>query len=209
MQNKAEYEIKNLSQLNHSQVEQAVAIFIDGFYYIYEKTVSKDKMLLKKLFIDALDYDMVFVCLYKEQVVGFLGLGNCYKRCVALSKEICKRLFGNFKGAMIYMQMGGILHEITVHEINEGYIDYLTTDDDYRGKGIATRLIKYVCDTLSYESYTLDVLSKNTRAKRLYEHLGFVQTNIKKNPLIILGGFGNQIVMKLDVEKVKKGNWVG
>lgn len=138
MQNKIEYEIKKLFELNHSQVEQAVAIFINGFYYIYAKAVSRDKTLLKELFIDAFDYDMVFVCLYEDRVVGFLGLGNSHKRCVALSKEICKRLFGNIKGAMIYMQMGGILHEITVHEINEGYIDYITTDDNHRGKGIAT-----------------------------------------------------------------------
>ena len=201
MQNKAEYEIMKLSELNPSQVEQAVAIFIDGFYYIYAKAVSKDKTLLKELFIDAFDYNMVFVCLYEKRVVGFLGLGNSYKRCIALSKETCKRLFGSFKGAMIYMQMGGMLHEITVHGINEGYIDYITTDDSYRGKGIATRLIKYAC-----ESYTLDVLSKNKTAKRLYEHLGFVQTNIKKNPLVMLGGFGNQIVMKLEIDKAKKGN---
>lgn len=206
MQNKTEYEIKKLSELNHAQVEQAVAVFIDGFYYIYAKAVSKDKTLLKKLFIDAFDYDMVYVYLYEGRVVGFLGLGNSHKRCIALRKETCKRLLGSFKGAMIYMQMGGILHEITVHGINEGYIDYITTDDNYRGQGIATRLIKYACDTLSYESYTLDVLSKNTTAKKLYEHLGFVQTNIKKNLLVKLGGFGNQIVMKLEVDKAKKGN---
>ena len=102
------------------------------------------------------------------------------------------------------MQMGGMLHEITVHGINEGYIDYITTDDNYRGKGIATRLIKYASDKLSYESLSLDVLSKNTTAKRLYEHLGFVQTHIKRNPLVILGGFGSQIVMKLEVDKDKK-----
>lgn len=204
MQNKTEYDIKKLSELNPWQVEQAVAIFIDGFYYIYAKAVSKDKTLLKELFIDAFDYDMVYGCLYEDRVVGFLGLGNSHKRCITLNKETCKRLFGSFKGAMIYMQMGRMLHEITVQGINEGYIDYITTDDNYRGKGIATRLIKYVCDTLSYKSYTLDVLSKNTTAKRLYEHLGFVQTHIKKNPLVMLGGFGNQIVMKLEVDKDKK-----
>ena len=151
MQNKTEYEIKKLSELNHVQVEQAVAVFIDGFYYIYAKAVSKDKTLLKKLFIDAFDYDMVYVCLYEGRVVGFLGLGNSHKRCIALRKETCKRLLGSFKGAVIYMQMGGILHEITIHGINEGYIDYITTDDNYRGQGIATRLIKYACDTLSFE----------------------------------------------------------
>lgn len=204
MQNKAEYEIKKLSELNHAQVEQAVAVFIDGFYSIYAKAVSKDKTLLKELFIDAFDCDMVYVCLYEGRVVGFLGLGNSHKRCVALSKETCKHLLGNFKGAMIYMQMSGMLHEITVHGINEGYIDYIATDDNYRRKGIATRLIKYACDTLPYESYTLDVLSKNTTAKRLYEHLGFVQIKIKKNPLVILSGMGYQIVMKLKVDKSKK-----
>lgn len=206
MQNQTEYEIKKLSELNRSQVMQAVALFVDGFYYIYEMAVSKDKALLLQLFIDAFDYDMVFVCLHEERIVGFLGLGNSIKRCVALSKETCKRLLGKFKGTMVYLQMGGMLHEITVHGTDEGYIDYVTTDSDYRGKGIATKLIKHVCDTLLYKNYTLDVLSKNNTAKRLYEHLGFAQTQIKKNPLVMLSGLGYQIVMKLEVDKAKKGN---
>lgn len=206
MQNKTEYEIKKLSELNRSQAEQAIALFVDGFYYIYEKAVSKDKALLQQLFIDAFNCDMVFVCLHEERIVGFLGLGNSIKRCVSLSKETFKRLLGKFKGTMIYLQMGGMLHEITVHGANEGYIDYITTDNDYRGKGIATKLIKYVCDTLPYKNYTLDVLSKNNTAKRLYEHLGFVETKIKKNPLVMLSGMGYQIVMKLEVDKSKKRN---
>lgn len=206
MQNKTEYEIKKLSELNSSQVEQAIALFVDGFYYIYKKAISKDKALLQQLFIDAFDCDMVFVCLHEKRIVGFLGLGNRIKRCVALNKETFKRLLGKFRGTMIYLQMGGMLHEITVHGTDEGYIDYITTDSDYRGKGIATKLIKYVCDTLPYKSYTLDVLSKNNAAKRLYEHLGFDQIQIKKNPLVMLSGFGYQIVMKLDVDKAKKGS---
>lgn len=159
---------------------------------------------MQQLFIDAFDYDMVFACLHEERVVGFLGLGNSTKRCVAMSKETCKRLFGQFKGRMIYLQMGGMLHEITVQGVNEGYIDYITTDSACRGKGIATKLIKYVCDTLSYQSYTLDVLSKNTTAKRLYEHLGFVQVRIKKNLLVMFSGMGHQIVMKLELFKANK-----
>ena len=200
MQIKTKYEIKKLSELNYAQAEQAIELFVDGFYFIYEKTVSKDKTLLQQLFIDAFDYNMVFVCLHEERLIGFLGIGNSIKRCVTLSKETCKRLLGKFKGTMIYLQMGGMLHKITVHGMNEGYIDYITTGSDYRGKGIATKLIKYICDTLPYKSYTLDVLSKNITAKRLYEHLGFVQTKIKKNPLVMLSGMGYQIVMKLEAD---------
>lgn len=204
MQNETEYKIKKLSELSCSQTEHAVALFVDGFYYIFKKAVSKDKALLQQLFIDAFDCDMVFVCLHEERIVGFLGLGNSKKRCVTLSKVTCKHLLGKMKGSLIYLQMGGMLHEITVHEMNEGYIDYLTTDSDYRGKGIATMLIKYVCDTLPYTSYSLDVLSKNDTAKRLYEHLGFIQTKTKKSPLVMLSGMGYPIVMKLEVEECKK-----
>ena len=199
MEIKTDYQIVKLSQLNCAQTEQAIDLFVDGFYNIFSMSVSKDKDLLKELFIDAFDRDMVFVCLSKESVIGFLGLGNINKRCVCLSRETCKRLLGKFKGALIYAQMGRMLHEITVHAPDEGYIDYITTDSHYRGKGIATKLIKYICDTLPYKQYMLDVLSKNTNAKNLYEYLGFTQVRIKKNPLVMLSGMGRQIIMKLDV----------
>lgn len=56
----------SLSNKMKGEIEQAVAIFIDGFYYIYAKAVSKDKTLLQELFIEAFDYEMVYVCLYED-----------------------------------------------------------------------------------------------------------------------------------------------
>ena len=195
------YKICAASELSQTQKEEAVGLFVNGFYNIFSMGVSGDKAVLRQLFIDAFDYNMVYVCIMDDKVVGFLGLANAEKRPVSLSKEICKQLLGRFKGALIYKQMGDMLHKVTVREKTQGYIDYITTDAAYRGKGVATKLIQYICGTLPYESYTLEVLSKNTKAKHLYEKLGFVQIKEKKNLFVMLGGLGSEIVMRLTVKE--------
>lgn len=196
-----EFKIEKLSQLNQEQAEAAVSLFVDGFYNIFQMAVSKDKKLLQQLFTDAFDVDMVYICLCDDEPVGFLGLGDMHKRPVQIKKETCQMLLGKLKGALIYKQMGGMLHEITVHDADEGYIDYLTTSVHHRGKGIATKLIEYLCDELPFKRYSLEVLSKNLNAKKLYEHIGFTFVRAKKNPLILLSGLGYPIVMMLETGK--------
>jgi ribosomal protein S18 acetylase RimI-like enzyme len=67
-------------------------------------------------------------------------------------------------------------------------IDYIATDESYRGKGIATKLIEYVCNGLGYKECYLEVLSRNVTAKRLYEHTGFVEYKRVHNPVSLMHG---------------------
>lgn len=94
-----------------------------------------------------------------------------------------------------------IMGKPVVKEDTECSIDFLTTDVNYRRKGIATQLIGYIYKDMNYESYLLEVFSTNTNAKRLYEKLGFETQEIQKNIFIRLRGLGSIIKMKKYVNK--------
>lgn len=67
---------------------------------------------------------------------------------------------------------------LTVLDDDEPFIAFLFTRPDRVGAGIATGLIAGVCDALArdgHDSITLWVNPANTRAVRLYRHLGFAQ----------------------------------
>ena len=193
------YQIVRLSELNEKHINQAVILFVEGFYNMF-KGITRDKSILQELFKDSFDFQMVYVYLQNDCVVGFLGLGNSQKRAITLKKETCRKLFGAFKGTMIYKQMGSMLEKITVQNENEGYIDYITTDAQFRGMGIGTRLLQYVCNNLPYEYYILEVLLKNMNAIKLYEKLGFNRIKTTTNIMFMLNGFGKSIIMRLEVK---------
>lgn len=200
-QNPGTYRITTLSRLNGEQVLAAIRIFIDGFYNIFSISVTRDRDILCHLFEDSFVRDKIFICLDGDTPVGFLGLADCSGRVVKLHLDTCIRLFGKRKGKMLYRQMGKMLEKINVKTDREAYIDFVATDDKYRGKGVATRLFRYIFRELPYRSYTLDVLSKNIPARHLYETLGFQKVKTLFSPLTVLFGFGSTILMNIQLEE--------
>lgn len=69
------------------------------------------------------------------------------------------------------------------------YINAIATYEAYQGKGVARRLFS-VCDDYAKDAgcseISLIVASENTRAKRLYEHLGFHR--IQSRPVVSYEG---------------------
>jgi ribosomal protein S18 acetylase RimI-like enzyme len=58
-------------------------------------------------------------------------------------------------------------------EPGTGSVEYVATKAKFRGKGVASTLIKHIVREGGYTSYVLDVADTNTNAFRLYEALGF------------------------------------
>lgn len=184
--------IAKLSELDNEYKAMAVHLFVDSFYNMYT-SITKDKIVLNELLLYSLDFSLVYVAIYDNNVVGFMGIANNKKRTMRFDKMKCIELLGKVKGSIVYKQLGSILEKPNVKNDNEMCIDYLATDRNYRGRGIATKLIEYACNELGYEECYIEVLSKNITAKRLYEHTGF--TEYKKTYNL---GFGY-------ISKMKKG----
>ena len=193
-------EIKKLNELDESQVNQAMSVFVEGFYNVFS-SVSKDKEKLHRLFKNSFDYNMTYVYLQDGEVLGFLGIGTYEKRSLKLDKEILiETMGGGLGGKISYKAMSPALEKVNVKSPEEVYIDYIATNPEHRSKGIGTKLLEYVRDGLGYKHIELEVFSKNPRAKQLYERVGFKVVKVKFDLITVLQGFGKRIMMRLDVE---------
>ena len=192
-------EIKKLSELDDEQVNQAICVFIDGFYNVFS-TISKDKEKLHKLFKNSFDYDMTYAYLQDGEAVGFLGLADYQKRPLKLNKEIFMETIGGFAGKVSYKAMRAAMEKLNVVSPQEIYIDYIAASPEHRSKGVGGKLIEFVRDTLGYKHIELEVFSKNPRAKKFYERAGFKVIKVKKDFVMAIQGFGRRIIMRLDSE---------
>ena len=188
------YSIMQYGKLDEIHKLETVKIFIDGFGHFMNFT--KDRNILKSLFLEGLDPFHIYVLIENETVIGLLGLGTNKMRPVKLDMDTCIKFFGKLKGAMICKQANAIFQSKTVKGDTDLYIDVLATSKQFRGKGVATRLLQYSFDLQGYRNYYLEVFSKNTNAKRLYEKMGFVEYKKTRFSLLSFQGFGYPIKMK-------------
>jgi len=192
-----QHNIKLLSELTEAQAAQAFDMFAEGFYFIFSP-ISKDKAKLRELFLASFDRSMAYVCLIEDKPVGFLAVGTNKRQPVNMGKEACLRVLGRVKGTMVYRFAAPILAKPHTDDPEEGYLDYLTTDPAYRGRGIGTAMFRHVCENLPYRRYTFEVLSKNETAIRLYAKLGIRQVKVKSDPVASLVGHGKPIIMAFE-----------
>lgn len=189
------YKVKKLSDLNDEHIHQVSKIFIDSFYYMFEKfckEIDSIRVCFEKAFIPS----MFYVALDNNKVVGFIGISNNKKRVVDFEKSMFIEKFGDIKGKYFYWQLKKLIGVPIVKNENECYIDFVAVDKEYRNRGVGTTLFKYIHYNKRYKSYSLDVLSKNEGAKKLYESLGYKTTHIKKSFVTNISGLGHFIIMQ-------------
>ena len=192
-------EIVKLSDLDETQLNQAVDVFIEGFYNTL-KSVAKDKEKLHKLFKHSFDCDMTYAYLYEGDAVGFLGVANHRKRPIKLSQATFVEVLGGLAGKQSYKAVSAAFEKIKVHNPDEILIDYIATHPEHRSMGIGKKMIEYVRDNLGYRSIWLEVSSKNSRGIAFYEREGFKKVSAKTNLLVMLQGFGKMITMRMEAK---------
>ena len=111
--------------------------------------------------------------------------------------EIESRVFSNdsfalSKNSLRYHLKNNIVFKITKEEKLAGYIlwlkrkDYyrlysLAIDNDFRGLGLASKLLEYSLENLEKEKFSLEVKVSNLDAIRLYKKFGFKVSKILKD----------------------------
>ena len=193
-------EIKKLSELNETQVNQAINVFVEGFYNVFSR-ICKEKSKFHIIFKNSFDFDMTYAYLLDEDAIGFLGLADNNKRPVKINKEIYMEEIGGTAARISYKGLSSSLEKVNVFDPQEIGIDFIATDPAYRSKGIGAQLIEYVRDTLGYKHISLEVFSKNPRAQKMYEREGFKVVEVKNNLMLILQGLGKRVIMRWDAEE--------
>ena len=82
---------------------------------------------------------------------------------------------------------------------NEGYIDFLGVNPEFRKMGVATALFDYTYKTHPYKTYYIDVVYNNDPAINLYKKLGYSIIKKKKGFIQIVSGLKCEYFMKHEV----------
>jgi len=181
-----------IRSFDEKDFEKVTRILVDSFYgkFKHLTNLSKEKLikLLKESgFSDDKTFDGYFVAEKNKSVVGVLLLswkGQKRKKpkssgFINLAKE-----YGFFR--VIKFMFGAVLLREKLNE-SECYIEHIAVDNEKRGEGIGTALLKfgenYAFKKLKKERFTLNVAAHNKGAFKLYKKLGFNAVNYQESLL--------------------------
>lgn len=184
--------IVNLNTLSEEKKSEAVKVFTEGFKDTL-KFATKDEAL--KLFLLSFDFNMMYVYIKDDEVLGILGVSTLKDRVYDFKEDVCKQIFKK-KGKLIYKQLRMSTDTVPITKDNQIYVELVATSENHRNKGIAGKLLYYVCDMEGYKECHLEVLSKNKNAHRLYKKLGFEEYKKSFNFFTFIQGLGSPIFMK-------------
>jgi ribosomal protein S18 acetylase RimI-like enzyme len=150
-------------------------IYVDGFgkHFTF---FSPDQEVLIKAFEHMLVLDVFYVAILEGKIVG---IGACTDGKVHSVEPLWKDLsthFGLLKGTFAYFALRHEFHKPAMRTGNRiASVEFFATDSRYRGKGIASAIIKYFLNNPAYDEFILEVADTNIDAVRLYKKLGFVE----------------------------------
>lgn len=186
--------IVSYENLTESEKIEFVEIFFEGFGHLFN--LKKDIDKFKSLLCVSLHPINSYAYLSDNQVLGILLLATNKLRPLKLNEQVAIELFGKIKGVLMCRQINAIFQSKVVEKEKDLYIDVLGVSQKARKQGIGTELLRYAFSIEGFNTYFIEVLSKNINAKRLYKNIGF--SEIKKNyfsPIRLLG-YGFPIKMK-------------
>lgn len=188
-------EIRCLSQLEASQVQQTAALLVDSFYSMF-KGITKERELLQKLFTPCMQLDLIYVLLKEDRVAGLIAVSDSRRRAIVMKEETCVSVFGPVKGKILAWQLGKMLSIPAVKGDRSGYVDFIATSPEYRRKGVGGQLLTFAESGLDFDELYLDVLKDNLPAVSLYEKMGYRTETLKKSILMRLAGIKAMYIMK-------------
>ncbi|KAF0820081.1 MULTISPECIES: GNAT family N-acetyltransferase [unclassified Cytobacillus] len=168
--------INRASELKGTIRNEMSVIFVDGFYQ-WLNYFSKDKAKLYRTFAHMFNTEVFYTASVDNHIAALAACTNNTPAVKLKYSEFRKHL-GFIMGSLAYIilkkEFEKKQYPFQVSE-NMGAIEFVATSVNYRGRGMATELLKSIMDSASYDEYVLEVADTNTNAIKLYEKLGFAE----------------------------------
>lgn len=171
-------EIEITQTLSSTQLDQAATLLLETFpekILPYFKSQQKLINMIKKSIIP----EMGFYALYKDKIVGIIGIYEEGRQFINLRFSILKEELPLFKAIPIYI-VYKFAKSVTRIYLGKFSLDPVAVHKDFRRMKIGTRLMKSITQygiKKGYPEVRLFVIEPNTMAQAFYEKCGFV--NIK------------------------------
>lgn len=167
--------IIKVSTASHDLRPAISKIFVEGFYE-WLKFFSKDKEKLARTFTHIFNPEVFYAAVENDIVLGFAACSDGTNPSVQLKQQEFRKHLGFIKGTIAYRVLRREFEEKPYpFEIlpDMGAVEFVATDSQHRGRGVATQIIRYIHETTPYTTYVLEVADTNTKALKLYEKLGY------------------------------------
>ncbi|MCL2382563.1 MAG: GNAT family N-acetyltransferase [Treponema sp.] len=176
-------EIKSAKDLKGNIQEKISKLYVEAFGKDMD-VISKNPEKLVKAFTHMFVVDDFYVCIIDNEVVGMAACANKETYSIKHDKKVLIKELGLIKGFVANKIFKKIFTKPRKYAIEiddkTGSIENVTTDSNYRNKGIATSIMEYIFALNIYEKYILEVLDTNENAIKLYKKLGFKEVGTQK-----------------------------
>lgn len=168
-------EIQRASEYSKNTNDIISEIFVDGFYQ-WLHYFSKDKKKLVRAFSHMFNLDVFYVALSDGKICGIAACNDGRIKSVHLEKKALKKHLGFVRGTIANIMLKREFEEKPYPfsiEPEMGCIEFVAVSLEYRGKGVASVIIRHIFQTTPYSNYVLEVADTNLSAVNLYTKLGF------------------------------------
>ena len=153
--------------------DTATQLYFNALKEKLEPILSSDGRA-QEMIASNLATDKCLVAICDDKLVGIMGIQTKNGGFVNPSLKTMIRIYGILGGIFRLMGLVILNHTTTTNEL---YVDGVAVAHEMRGKGIGSHMFGLLEQTASkkgFRTISLEVIDTNTRAKALYEHLGFV-----------------------------------
>lgn len=173
-------------------------IFVEGFYQ-WLRYFSKDKQKLAGAFEHMFITDFFYLSVIDGEITGITACTDGKTSCVYLKRrEFIKHLGfvrGNIACSVLKKEFMMRKYPFNIQP-GTASIEFVATAPEFRGKGIAASIIRYIIDVTSHAEYVLEVADTNENAVRLYQKLGFAEFQRVKQKYSEQSGINYLVYMK-------------
>jgi ribosomal protein S18 acetylase RimI-like enzyme len=164
---------------------QMSIIFADGFTQ-WLGYFSKDKSKIAEAFAHMFVLDQFYVAIADNKIAGMAACTDCTKLSVRLGKSELRKHLGFFKGIIAGLVLKKEFERPFENPLPKtGSIEFVGTDPEFRGQGVASQIIHHILDNTPYNEYLIEeVADTNVPAMNLYKKLGFIEykrTSVPQN----------------------------
>lgn len=168
-------EIKRAGEAGEKARKKISDIFVGGFIQ-WLQYFSKDAEKLSRAFAHMFVLEAFYVAVIDGKFAGIAACTDGKTPPVRLqSKELRRHLgfvMGSIAGMVLKKELENHPYPFPI-EPGTGSVEFVATDGNHRGKGVASAIIRHIISDNSYGAYVLEVADTNTPAIRLYEKIGF------------------------------------
>lgn len=158
--------------------------------------LSKSPEKIARTLAVGLNIEKFFIGEDKDRLVATIAVSDLEKRAAQADKESIRREYPWLKSWMTYKILQDEFERSIDLGKDMGFIEFVSTDPDYRGRGIAYSLLDYAINNKAYKSFILDVNNLNTKAISLYKKYGFREVYRKKEKYPLFRGYDQRVYME-------------